>query len=345
LHLYITAGCTDGKTYVWDTAQGDLPIHALAHGEIMEETAGTMSSVEDNGVKFTAWGTTLDRFYTGSSDGVVKVWNVRTPATYRRHGKMKSKGPLVRDLLECTSCVSFGAFSPDFSKLAIGDASGSVFLLTVDEEDECAERSLMLFKKLTTADGRTRYVRRPTPCLPFKEPPPPDGISGPEAQSLRTGIDAAQEFILTGQLVPGPFGPVKGRFYAETNLYRRDWHFQSNPLNPLLAQYEELQRDNNKMYGTEQHLVLGTVTAASVEATKRLHTANMQRDLDVEALLEDLTIEPKLEPAEVEPDLVIDEYEEFPAEFDGWEDKSDIDDNLEESSDSADSLGDAMDMA
>ncbi|EAA27042.3 defective in DNA methylation-9 protein [Neurospora crassa OR74A] len=72
---YITAGCTDGITYVWDTAQGDKPIHTLRHGEPIEEFRGDREH-EDVGVKFTAWGRTLDRFYTGSSDGVVKVWNL-----------------------------------------------------------------------------------------------------------------------------------------------------------------------------------------------------------------------------------------------------------------------------
>jgi len=32
LQSYVTASCTDGYTYVYDTAQGDLPVHILAHG-------------------------------------------------------------------------------------------------------------------------------------------------------------------------------------------------------------------------------------------------------------------------------------------------------------------------
>ena len=32
VHCYVTASCTDGNTYVWDTAQGDRPIHTLGHG-------------------------------------------------------------------------------------------------------------------------------------------------------------------------------------------------------------------------------------------------------------------------------------------------------------------------
>jgi hypothetical protein len=32
IQCYVTASCTDGNTYVWDTAQGDRPIHTLGHG-------------------------------------------------------------------------------------------------------------------------------------------------------------------------------------------------------------------------------------------------------------------------------------------------------------------------
>lgn len=32
IECYVTASCTDGNTYVWDSAQGDRPIHVLPHG-------------------------------------------------------------------------------------------------------------------------------------------------------------------------------------------------------------------------------------------------------------------------------------------------------------------------
>lgn len=88
--------------------------------------SGERISVEDTGVKFVAWGETPDRLYTGSSDGVVKVWNVRTHGT-------SAAGPFVRNLLHCPASVSFGVFSPNKSKLAVGDASGRVFLLSVED--------------------------------------------------------------------------------------------------------------------------------------------------------------------------------------------------------------------
>lgn len=38
LDSYVTASCTDGKTYVYDTAQGDRAIHILKHGGRMSCT-------------------------------------------------------------------------------------------------------------------------------------------------------------------------------------------------------------------------------------------------------------------------------------------------------------------
>jgi hypothetical protein len=32
MESYVTASCTDGNTYVWDTSQGDGAIHILGHG-------------------------------------------------------------------------------------------------------------------------------------------------------------------------------------------------------------------------------------------------------------------------------------------------------------------------
>ncbi|KAJ2996825.1 hypothetical protein NUW58_g846 [Xylaria curta] len=119
LYSYVAASCTDGKVYVWDTAGSDLPMCVLEHGDPVEELLGEREE-EDVGVKFTAWATTADRLYTGSSDGVVKVWNIR-------HGK----GVLIKDLIEVAAPITYGAFSPDYTRLVIGDGSGRVYLRAV----------------------------------------------------------------------------------------------------------------------------------------------------------------------------------------------------------------------
>lgn len=76
--------------------------------------------VADTGVKFASWGETTDRLYTGSSDGVVKSWNVKRAA----------EDVLVRNVVQLEAGVMSGSFSPDLTQLLIGDAVGGVNLLS-----------------------------------------------------------------------------------------------------------------------------------------------------------------------------------------------------------------------
>ncbi|KAJ6439527.1 hypothetical protein O9K51_07414 [Purpureocillium lavendulum] len=233
LHAYVTAGCTDGCVYVWDTAQGDHPIHRLKHGDPLDDFTYDREK-EDTGVKFTAWGASPDRFYTGSSDGVVKVWNVRN-----------KRKPFVRTLVEAPAPISCGAFSPDQSQLAIGDASGRVFLFSVDERDQHASHVMKL-------PGTNRELRRPKPFLPHPEPPPPEP-DAPSSDGMH--LDAAdrsiaayahQRYIASGQLVltrKPVVGAVQGPAYAATGLFRREAHVGEDPTAPLLTDFERHQRD------------------------------------------------------------------------------------------------------
>ncbi|TEA16598.1 Rik1-associated factor 1 [Colletotrichum sidae] len=156
IYSYITAACTDNTVYVWDTARGDKPIHALRHKEPIDKEE------EDVGVKFSAWGTTADRFYTGGSDGLVKVWNVRN-----------AREPLIRDLLEAPGCITCGGFSPDYSKLVVGDATGRVMLLSLDKDDEPVAKFMMPPTPSGLKPAGSRPVRRPLAFLRHDEPPPP----------------------------------------------------------------------------------------------------------------------------------------------------------------------------
>ncbi|KAI1751181.1 WD40 repeat-like protein [Xylaria castorea] len=236
LYSYVTASCTDGKVYVWDTAGSDLPMCVLEHGDPVEELLGKREE-EDVGVKFTAWATTADRLYTGSSDGVVKVWNIR-------HGR----GVLVNDLIEVAAPITYGAFSPDFTRLVIGDGSGRVYLLALeDPEDEDPPPNpagvSAGFLNVQTSSGNQRAVRRPRPFLPHPELPPPGG------NKLMDGQESAREYLNTAQLVlhPDPtVGAVQGANYTGTCLFRAEAHVDENPNEPLLATFQSKQQDRQQ---------------------------------------------------------------------------------------------------
>ncbi|KAL0940626.1 WD repeat domain-containing protein [Colletotrichum truncatum] len=264
IYSYITAACTNGKVYVWDTARGDKHIHVLRHKEpIDKEDEG-----EDVGVKFTAWGTTADRFYTGGSDGVVKVWNVRD-----------LRQPFVRNLLEAPGCITSGAFSPDFSKLAIGDATGRVILLSPDEDDEPTPNFIMPPMPAGLRPRGSRLVRRPLAFKSHDDPPPLDINEIPE-----TGVVRASRYLHSGQLIRHPdptIGVVQGPTYAELGLYRHEFHFNRDPSQPLLAKNEEEQQQNKKMFPRSLRVPrlqpAGDLGSATLKAR---HAYNLTQDFD-----------------------------------------------------------------
>lgn len=187
--FYLTASCTNGTTYVWDSAQGDYPIHELCHNESIDQL-DEKQDVEDvdAGVKFAAWGRTADRFYTGSSDGAVKMWNVRAPTGQA----------FINDILFAPGGISCGMFSPGRTRLAVGDTSGKIHLMkTWDKE----------------FDPKPTYTR--SAIRPFYEPVP----------LVFGGIDKAREFVAKAQIMvhADPYiGALQGPRYSDTNLYRHE---------------------------------------------------------------------------------------------------------------------------
>jgi len=75
---------------------------------------------EDTGVELALWGPThaSSFLYTGSSDGVVKVWDV------------KRADPFVRDLVKMDAQIMCGAWAPGGGMLAVGDTSGAAMVLS-----------------------------------------------------------------------------------------------------------------------------------------------------------------------------------------------------------------------
>ncbi|KAI3398781.1 hypothetical protein diail_8648 [Diaporthe ilicicola] len=235
--FYITAGCTDGKTYIWDSAQPETlrrrPVHVLAHGPPLEDIA-VGDHEDDTGVKFTAWAASMDRFYTGSSDGVVKVWNIRGES---------AEG---RVILEAQAQISHGAFSPDYSKLVVGDASGRVFVLSIDEDDKEEKPASVINLPRPRGFGATN-LRRPTPITPHPEPPPPQLV----LQKRETSSDLGRAYVNARQLrFSGDctVGMVQDVNYADTGLFRREAHAECDPTRELMAHVESKQQTNSKMF-------------------------------------------------------------------------------------------------
>ena len=121
----IAAGATDGKVYVWDqrwAKSGSAPLHVLAHDHSLNVLDHDRErELADTGVRFLSWGATSSRLYSGSSDGVVKVWN-----PYRSTSEAH-----IKNIATFTSAVMSGAFSPDYRDLLIGEDQGRINLLGV----------------------------------------------------------------------------------------------------------------------------------------------------------------------------------------------------------------------
>ncbi|PTB63822.1 WD40 repeat-like protein [Trichoderma citrinoviride] len=275
-HAYVTAGCTDGKVYVWDTAQGDKPVLILQHGRPLDEYYEDREK-EDTGVKFTAWGNSLDRFYTGASDGTVMVWNIR-----------QKSNPYVRTLLEAPGPISCGAFSPDLRKMVVGDATGRVFLFSVDREDEPEAHFIKI-------PGVDRRLRRPTPFIPHPEPEPPYHDPA-ELNSMVVDHDddmhiadlVRRMYLDTQQIVihPNPtIGAVQGPNYASTGLFRHEAHLAEDPANPLLIPFERARDQRLAASRGQDAIRLRRLRDPGRQPSDaRLHAANKAREFDEEEL-------------------------------------------------------------
>jgi len=270
---YVTASCTNGNTYVWDSAQDEDAIHILRHGPSIDDSAQDVSPEEvDSGVKFAAWGRTADRFYTGSSDGVVKAWNIRAPPGEEH----------VADVLTLSGGVSAGVFSDDHSRLLIGDATGKIHVLkTGDLED--------------TEEDRPKFRHR-QPIIPHYEPSRP--VVDEDCMELDaelTAAELAQKYVDAGQIVLHPdryVGAIQGPNYSNTGLICRSLRKDDNSscLDEML--HEQRQRYKVKTLAIP---TLGGVEAASggkhkQNWSKDLHcsdlTAQTARELEEDRMLD-----------------------------------------------------------
>lgn len=269
---YVTASCTDGKVYVWDTAptSSDRPKCILEHGPPVEELIGDRER-EDVGVKFTSWATTTGRLYTGSSDGVVKVWDIR------QEGNV-----FVRDLIECAGPVTFGAFSPDCTRLVVGDGSGRVYLLALDEgeaDDQPAPTPGFVNFKIS---GRQKTIRRPRPFIPHPEVPAPLD----ESMASQLGPERARGYLERQELRRHPdptIGAVQGPNYTNSGFFCAELHSQCDAKQPLLPEYDRLQQENYKEFSQRRLARLRNPPDPDGSQDTH-HRQNCRLDLNIEEL-------------------------------------------------------------
>ena len=190
----ITAGCTDGTSFVWDFRRPDEPLHRLRHGRPIIDWDHTRDREEvDTGVMMSLWGLGGALLYTGSSDGLVKAWDIR------RH----PADVLVRNVAQFEAGVQCGSLSPDGANLLVGDADGGIHILssapcgrpTGDEQDaiDIVEEPLSLIRAPDGSGLRTG-----------KEDDDPGTV----------GQDASRDLIDSRQLDYDPdFGVTKGPNY------------------------------------------------------------------------------------------------------------------------------------
>ncbi|KAG4442241.1 hypothetical protein IFR05_002290 [Cadophora sp. M221] len=237
VECFVTASCTDGFTYVWDTARGDQPLHALQHGETLDNPDPDVPlDVGDSGVKFAAWGRSSDRFYTGGSDGVIKAWNL----------KGASGSIFVKDVMSISGGISTGVFNNDCSKLLIGDATGKIYFLSIDDSDikeDPKPSGSVARHPLAVGSQLSRLIRRPKLVIPHPEPVPPPGYVVEAIE--KTGVEISQEYLASGQLTRAfePFNFVyQGPNYLQTNIFRKEAHVNGDPSQPLIDEVWAVQQ-------------------------------------------------------------------------------------------------------
>ena len=224
-HL-VAAGCTDGRTYVWDARWPNDPLRVLSHGQpVMPLQEGIKHEITDTGVRFLSWGENATRLYSGSSDGVVKVWDVTRA----------KEDTFIKDLITTDSGIMAGAFNRDYSKLVIGEVNGSVNVLEVgrydtslkdaqklryvpyedDEQDEFQDHETGEMTRPAPESGNAEARRlldtsqmqlAPMGSLPIRQAVQGPNYAGPFDQSVDAPFlrQQALEFQLHLKTAPGP---------------------------------------------------------------------------------------------------------------------------------------------
>ncbi|KAL8992676.1 MAG: hypothetical protein Q9169_006916 [Polycauliona sp. 2 TL-2023] len=232
---YITAGCTDGTAYVWDRRMPDYILHRLKHGEPLQELAANDEELPDTkhrervdaGVMLSIWGHGASLFYTGSSDGIVKAWDVRRAP----------EDVWVKDVARLPAGVQSGALSPDGLNMLVGDAVGGVHVFSAAPLG-CS----------SGYDNANSHNPDPITFVPATNPK-----VNPIAEEGTEGINAANELLQSGQLVTHPsLGVGKGPNYGQSGYFAHyaRWYNDTTGYHELLPDIDRKQAFN--VDGVEQ---------------------------------------------------------------------------------------------
>lgn len=232
-------------------------------------------------MKFASWGKTSDRFYTGSSDGKVKAWDIRAP-----EGKA-----FVRDIIAVSGGISVGAFSKDFSRLLLGDSTGKIHLLGIDDLDPGSGKGRASQGAVNITIGRSHRIsgppaNRPKVIIPHPEPEPPVGFGVCAAGTDETAKKMARHYLEQGQLTLNSdrtIGAVQGPNYNETELHCREGHVDNDSSKPLLPEWQAQQQ--YKVW--EERIGPEFTCLPNVESSDQiLHVKNLSLDFDISSLPE-----------------------------------------------------------
>ncbi|KAL8670344.1 MAG: hypothetical protein Q9168_005118 [Polycauliona sp. 1 TL-2023] len=224
---YITAGCTDGTAYIWDARVPDYILHRLKHGDPLQELAANEEDHlpyikhrerVDAGVMLSIWGQGGSLFYTGSSDGIVKAWDVlRAP-----------EDVWVKDVAMLPAGIQSGALSPDGMNMLVGDAVGGVHVLSAaplgcsagyDDDGSSYNPDPIAFVPATTSH-KVNFA----------------------AEESTDGIDVGRQLLALEQLVVHPsLGVGKGPKYCKYFALHARWNNLTTGYSELLPEIDQVQ--------------------------------------------------------------------------------------------------------
>ena len=216
---YVSASCTDGSTYVWDCRAPDQILHQLQHGKPIDELDSELSiEDQDTGVCMSVWDQDGRVLYTGSSDGVIKAWNIY----------QSTEDASIREVAKFDSGIMCGSFSPDYTNLLVGLSKGSIQILSSSptthpsSQDEVATNLNAPYEKM-------RHI-------PAKEP-----------EKEGSGIAAAQELLSSGKLTMHPvYGAGQGPNYDGPYAAYAHPHDAEPSVSDLLPEFRAMQLDEGE---------------------------------------------------------------------------------------------------